>query len=57
MSTAKVRITVLKEFAGRRFQEDSALRKILVLEKDELEPPEFLYKLQIWIRLLEIESR
>ncbi|RLF55580.1 MAG: hypothetical protein DRN28_03135 [Thermoplasmata archaeon] len=42
----------LKKFVRERFREGSPLREVILQEKDFLEPDEFLYRLPVWLSLL-----
>lgn len=48
----KVSITALKRFAEERLPRESPLREVLITERDELSPEEFIAKLDVWLRLL-----
>jgi hypothetical protein len=53
--TPRVNLSALKKFAcglSRR----SALRTVLLSERDELSPSEFLAKLEVWLALLRHEE-
>jgi hypothetical protein len=51
----KVTIRALKEFASERLPKGSALRDLLLTEKDELTAEEFLSKMDVWIRVFNWE--
>jgi hypothetical protein len=51
----RVDITRLKAFAAR-LPRDSALRELLLTEKDELEARDFLSRMSLWLRLASRES-
>jgi hypothetical protein len=53
MASEKLNIRHLKAFAQANLS--GALKEILLEEKDELAPEEFLAKLEIWLRLLDRE--
>ena len=46
----------LKVFAAEKLGHESALREILLLERDEVPPDEFLAKLPAWLVLLRREG-
>lgn len=52
MAKSSVNILRLKQFAAERLGHRSALREVLLQEKDEVAPVEFLAKLQVWLALL-----
>jgi hypothetical protein len=53
--TSRVNLSGLKKFAcGLSHQ--SALRTVLLSERDELSPSEFLAKLEVWLALLRHEE-
>jgi hypothetical protein len=47
-----VDVSNLKELAAKRLEPDSALRDILLREKEILPTDEFLAKMDIWLKLL-----
>jgi thiamine phosphate synthase YjbQ (UPF0047 family) len=49
-------IRPLKVFATQKLSVGSHLREILLTEKDTIPVQEFLAKLGVWLKLLEIES-
>jgi len=51
---AKLSTKALKIFAEQNLT--GTLREVILLEKDELEPQEFLAKVEIWLRLLRMEA-
>jgi hypothetical protein len=52
-----VDVSNLKELAAKRLEPDSALRDILLREREILSTDEFLAKLDIWLKLLDKETR
>jgi hypothetical protein len=54
--TFRVNMNKLKEFAISNLPEGSRLREILLAEKDEVDPEEFIAKVGIWLKLLRMES-
>ncbi len=50
-------IEPLKKFALEQLPNSSSLKTILVLEKDYLTIPEFITKMEIWIKLLNNEYK
>jgi hypothetical protein len=55
-ASPKVRIVKVKEFAARNLPEASALRRLLLEERDEIDREEFLAKMDLWLKLLRVES-
>ena len=51
-----VNISELKRFAAKRLPINSPLRNVLLSERDQLTAKDFLVKMDIWIRLLNIEK-
>lgn len=51
-----VNLGSLKQFAADNLSHRSALRTILLGERDEVPPVEFLAKLQVWLALLRCEE-
>ncbi len=49
---SNINLEPLKRFALEKLGRESALRDILLQEKDEVSPAEFLIKLEIWLALL-----
>lgn len=45
----------LKVFALENLRENSRLRKLLLLEDEELAPEDFVVKLDVWLKLLKME--
>jgi hypothetical protein len=56
MAAQKVRILVIKEFASGKLPEGSILRYLLLTEREEMNTNEFLAKMDLWLKLLRIES-
>ena len=48
----RVSIVGLKQFAVTRLPKGSALRELLLSERDELAAEEFLAKMDVWLKLL-----
>ncbi len=44
----------LKQFVERSVPPDSTLYKIMMSEKDELSPEEYVGKSEVWLRLIDI---
>jgi hypothetical protein len=53
----KVRIIRVKDFAARSLPEASILRGLLLEERDELDREEFLAKMDLWLKLLKMDSQ
>ena len=51
----KVNLKKLKVFALENLRENSRLRKLLLLEDEELAPEDFVVKLDVWLKLLKME--
>jgi len=51
-----VNISGLKRFAAESLPGNSRLRDVLLSERDQLTPMDFLAKMDIWMRLLNIEK-
>lgn len=51
----QVNLKKLKIFALENLRENSRLRKLLLLDDEELAPEEFLVKLDVWLKLLKME--
>jgi len=54
--TATLKTSRLKEFAISALPEGSALRNVLLSERDEVDVDEFIVKIDIWLKLLRMES-
>jgi len=52
----RVRITRLKDFAVNYLPKDSRLREVILNERDELDVNEFVAKIDVWLKLLKMES-
>jgi len=52
----RVRITRLKDFAVNSLPKDSRLREVILNERDELDVNEFVAKIDVWLKLLKMES-
>ena len=48
-------IRPLKQFSIKKLPRNMLLRNLIIEEKDEMHPEEFLYKSEIWMKLLETE--
>jgi hypothetical protein len=57
MKNMSVNIRKLKDFAFERLPQTSYLRQIILSENEQLSFAEFLAKLNVWMRLLRLESR
>ena len=55
-TNVRVDVRPLKSFAIQKLSAGSYLREILLTEKDIIPVREFLAKLDLWLKLLEIES-
>ncbi len=44
----------MKQFVERSVPPDSTLYKIMMSEKDELSPEEYVSKSEVWLRLIDI---
>ena len=53
---AHVSIRALKSFVSKNLPRNSALRELILQEKDTLEPVELLIKMQVWLKLIEFEA-
>jgi hypothetical protein len=53
---AQVSIRQLKGFVAKNLPTNSALRELILQEKDSLEPVELLIKMQVWLKLIEFEA-
>lgn len=51
-TSPNVNLRPLKQFALEKLRERSVLREVLLSEKDEMLPVEFLAKMQTWLFLL-----
>ena len=47
----------LKRFAVEKLSSKPLLREIILSEKDQLEPSDFLAKMQVWLKLFSSEAR
>jgi hypothetical protein len=56
MDARKGRILGIKEFASGELPEGSILRHLLLTEREEMDINEFLAKMDIWLKLLRMES-
>lgn len=52
----RIDIRSLKEFARQHLPRDSALREIILSDRDVLDAEEFLVKVDVWLKLLRMES-
>lgn len=57
MTMKNVNISSLRSFALKNLPPASPLRDVILSEKEELMPQEFLAKLDIWLLLLRKEER
>jgi hypothetical protein len=55
-TTPKIKTRRIREFATDNLPEKSVLRNLLLEEKDEMDGIEFLAKMDLWLKLLRIES-
>jgi hypothetical protein len=55
-TTLKIKTRRIKEFVTDNLPEKSVLRDLLLEEKDEMDGIEFLAKMDLWMKLLKIES-
>ena len=51
----RVDIRRLKKFTRNEIPENFLLRKIILADKDEMQADEFLYKAEVWMKLLDAE--
>ena len=51
-----VNMSGLKRFAAENLPSNSRLRHVLLSERDQLIPVDFLAKMDVWMRLLDIEK-
>jgi hypothetical protein len=54
--TRAVNILGLKRFARESLSGNSPLKGVLLSEKDQLTPNEFLAKMDVWVALLNLET-
>ena len=47
-----IQLSALKQFAMSNLPEDSALYRVLLVERDQMEPDEFVSKIPLWLALL-----
>ncbi len=52
----KISMKALHQFAKNRLPKESILREIILMEKGELTPQQFLDRVEIWLRLFDRES-
>jgi hypothetical protein len=52
----KISMKPLHRFAKDKLPRESLLREILLMEKQELSPEQFVDRMQIWLRLMEREN-
>lgn len=52
----KINMKGLHRFAKEKLPKESILREIILMEKAELTPQQFLDRLEIWLRLLNREN-
>jgi len=55
-ASPKLNLRRLKGFALERLPKGSALRDVILAEKDEIGIDEFLAKIDVWLKLLRRES-
>ena len=55
-NTRAVNMHGLKRFARESLSGNSPLKGVLLSEKDQLAPNEFLAKMEVWITLLNLET-
>lgn len=51
----KMNIVGLKRFVAERLPAGSSLRSVILAESDELGMEEFLAKMEVWLKLLNVE--
>ena len=51
-----VKTEKLKKWAQASLPVDSNLRELLMLERDEIGAEEFIIKIDVWLKLLELET-
>jgi hypothetical protein len=54
-ATKQIEVSNLKQFALANLPTTSSLRDLILAEKAQLEPQEFLAKLDLWLKLLSKE--
>ena len=52
MTMDVVNITNLKAIVRRYYSEDDPIRKVILLEPDEMPRAEYLCKLMVWVKLI-----
>ena len=57
MSDKLVDIRRLKELANTNLRKHPKLREIILLDQDQLTPEQYLTKLDIWLKLYNIEKK
>ena len=55
--TRRVDLAGLKAFAQRELPLNSALRDMLLLERDQIGAEEFIVKMEVWLRLFNREMK
>lgn len=56
MDSEKINIKSLRKFVDDKFARDSVLRDLILGEPNQIGVEEFLAKMEIWLRLLQMES-
>jgi hypothetical protein len=51
-----MRIDQIKQFARERLPQHSVLRDVILFEPDDLQPVEFIAKVDVWLRLIVKEA-
>jgi hypothetical protein len=51
-----INVRALKQFAANNLPDRSPLRTVLLGERDEISPNEFLAKLEVWLVLLRLKE-
>ena len=53
---SRVRIVNIKAFAAKELPPASSLRTMILMEDDEIPVAEFLVKIQLWLRLADVDK-
>jgi len=57
MTSQRLDIRLLKQFAAERLPTESALRQVLLVEEDKIPISEFVCKSSLWLKLLKRGER
>jgi len=55
-SSNKLDLRPLKSFVREKLPRKNVLRKVLLTEKDEIDRNEFMAKIDVWLKLLDIDN-